>query len=117
MREIIKIKKSQTADTRSCDYANVTKDQLRQSTIQHIADVNAALAFFGRMIVDSANAHDTDKLTDLDSFHADFLTGFEKHEWWDRHRRLNRHHLTAADGIPFHISPLFVVLYNLYMRF
>lgn len=28
------------------------------------------------------------------------LTGFEKHDWWDRHKKLNRHHLLEAEGIP-----------------
>ncbi len=43
--------------------------------------------------------HDTDKITDIDGFHADFVTGFKEHGWWDRHRQLNRHHLTEPDGV------------------
>lgn len=97
---MITIQKSQTADTRTCDYANVTKETLLASSEQHIGDVRHALEFFVGRIRDAKAAHDTDKLTDIDGFHADFLTGFERHEWWDRHRRLNRHHLTEADGVP-----------------
>ena len=52
------------------------------------------------MLGAAAGAHDRDKLTDIDGFHADFATGFRETEWWDRHRKLNRHHLTEPDGVP-----------------
>jgi hypothetical protein len=50
--------------------------------------------------------HDVDKLTDLDSFHADFITGFDaEHQgWWERHRSLNRHHLMQDDGVPADVN-------------
>lgn len=101
---MIRIKPSPTADTRSCDYKNVSKDQLRCSSAQHIGDVREALEFFVDQIRIATNAHDTDKLHDIDGFHADFLTGFDEHGWWDRHRRLNRHHLTMDDGIPADVN-------------
>jgi hypothetical protein len=44
--------------------------------------------------------HDADKLTDIDSFHEDFVTGFKQTSWWNRHRKLNRHHLLESDGVP-----------------
>jgi len=97
---MITIRPSPTADTRTCDFANTPKDVLLASSVQHIADVGAALAFFGSMLTATAVRHDTDKLTDIDGFHADFLTGFTQTGWWDRHRKLNRHHLLKADGIP-----------------
>lgn len=97
---MIQISKSKTADTRSCDFANVSKDTLLLSSLQHIEDVRQAIGFFRDRLREAAAAHDIDKLIDIDSFHADFVTGFERHEWWDRHRKLNRHHLTQDDGIP-----------------
>jgi hypothetical protein len=97
---MIVIQKSETADTRTCDYSKVTREQLLESSKQHIHDVQQAHQFFSRKIAESLLAHDTDKLTDIDGFHADFLTGFKRTEWWDRHRKLNRHHLTHPDGIP-----------------
>lgn len=97
---MIEIKKSPTADTRTCDYANVDKATLAASSVQHIADVGKAMGFFAAKVLSQAVAHDTDKLTDIDGFHADFLTGFKETGWWDRHRKLNRHHLTQADGVP-----------------
>jgi hypothetical protein len=95
----IQIQKSETADTRSCDFANVSKDTLLASSRQHIGDVGQALAFFQSLITTAAVRHDYDKLTDIDGFHADFVTGFKQTGWWDRHRQLNRHHLLQPDGV------------------
>ena len=100
----IRIRKSATADTRSCDYANVSRQTLLESSVQHIGDVRRALSFFGAMLDEAATNHDTDKITDIDGFHRDFVTGFEQTIWWDAHRRLNRHHLLAADGVPADVN-------------
>ena len=97
---MIEIGKSETADTRTCDYANVTKETLLASSQQHIFDVRRALDFFMAKVCEAGQNHDPDKLTDIDGFHADFVTGFKQTGWWDRHRKLNRHHLTQADGVP-----------------
>lgn len=96
---MIRIKPSPTADTRTCDYANVSKYTLLQSSRGHINDVQRALAFFGVKLEDAAEAHDTDKITDIDGFHRDFVTGFKQTTWWDAHRQLNRHHLNEPDGV------------------
>jgi hypothetical protein len=96
----IKIRKSPTADTRTCDYANTDKRTLLNSSAQHIADVRRGLAFFGAMLDEASTRHDEDKITDIDGFHADFVTGFTQTGWWDRHRKLNRHHLLQDDGVP-----------------
>ena len=96
---MIRIGKSATADTRTCDYAKVTHGLLLNSSVQHINDVRRGLAFFGGMLAEAATNHDTDKITDIDGFHADFVTGFAQTGWWDRHRQLNRHHLLQADGV------------------
>jgi hypothetical protein len=101
---VIKIKQSQTADTRTCDFKTVTRETLGASSVQHIQDVRLALEFFAQLLHRAAAVHDTDKLTDLDSFHADFVTGFEQSGWWERHRTLNRHHLTNDDGIPADVN-------------
>lgn len=97
---VITIQKSETADTRTCDFANVSKDTLLASSKRHIGDVGQALTFFRDELYKADIRHDTDKLTDIDGFHADFVTGFKQTGWWDRHRKLNRHHLTQSDGIP-----------------
>ena len=101
---MIEITQSKTADTRTCDVTKVTRDQLLASSVQHIGDVGKALAFFGSLITLQAVRHDTDKMTDIDGFYADFITQFEQQGWWTRHRALNRHHLLQADGIPADVN-------------
>ena len=96
----ITIHKSPTADTRTCDFANTSKETLLASSVQHIQDVGAAMGFFGILLCEQAEQHDFDKLSDIDGFHRDFLTGFQQTEWWDNHRKVNRHHLMQADGVP-----------------
>jgi hypothetical protein len=96
---MIEIKQSQTADTRTCDFASVSKETLRQSSIQHIADVRKGIDFFRDMLDTAANQHDADKLTDLDGFHRDFVGGFKSTLWWDNHRKVTRHHLLQEDGV------------------
>lgn len=98
--DVIKIKPSPTADTRSCDWSTVSKDQLCTSSIQHRKDVRAGFDFFITLMRRQGELHDHDKLSDIDGFHADFQTGFERHEWWDKHRKINRHHLLQEDGVP-----------------
>ncbi len=97
---MIEIRRSATADTRTCDFKKVSKGQLLESSHQHIVDVQRALEFFRHELLKTSKAHDLDKLSDIDGFHADFITGFEQTGWWERHRKLNRHHLGHEDGIP-----------------
>jgi hypothetical protein len=58
------------------------------------------LEFFSQRIDGAILAHDADKVSDIDGFHADYLTGLEETEWRQRHRTLNRHHLLDAGGVP-----------------
>ncbi len=44
--KLIEIKKSPTADTRTCDVTKVERQQLLDSSRQHIADVAKAMPFF-----------------------------------------------------------------------
>jgi len=97
---MIVINKSKTADTRTCDFANTTKETLLASSRQHIDDVQRALHFMSERLMCAAVAHDLDKITDIDGFHRDFVTGFAQTSWWDNHRKVNRHHLLQADGVP-----------------
>jgi hypothetical protein len=97
---MIEIAKSETADTRTCDFANVSKAQLLRSSQTHISDVCKALAMFSDMLQGAGSRHDGDKLSELDHFHADFITGFKETGWWDNHRKVTRHHLVASDGVP-----------------
>jgi hypothetical protein len=101
---MIEIKKSGTADTRTCDFANTSKETLLASSVQHIGDVVKAMAFFCATITEQAGWHDNDKLTTIDWFHKDFLTGFKESGWWDNHRKITRHHISKEDGIPADVN-------------
>lgn len=101
---MIHVHKSPTADTRTCDFKAVSKETLRESSLEHISDVQLALSFFYELLEQAGEAHDEDKISDIDGFHADFVTGFTEHSWWDRHRKLNRHHINYDDGIPDDIN-------------
>jgi hypothetical protein len=106
---MINIKKSATADTRTCDFANTSKEVLLNSSRQHIGDVVRAMAFFSGKLIEAAGEHDYDKLTGIDWFHDDFITGFKQTGWWDNHRKIHRHHLIQEDGIPDDVNLLDVL--------
>lgn len=101
---MIEISKSPTADTRTCDVTKVERQQLLDSSRQHIADVAKAMAFFSSKLFAAAAEHDYDKLTDIDWFYEDFKTGFAQTGWWDNHRKIHRHHLWQADGVPADVN-------------
>ena len=100
----IKIKKSPTADTRTCDWSKVTKEELLKSSEQHIDDVKNGLDYFGQMLFNTALEHDCDKIIDIDHFHSDFKTGFKKTGWWNNHINVNRHHIDKPDGVPGNVN-------------
>lgn len=108
---MIEIKKSETADTRTCDFANTSKETLLSSSELHIKDVVQALAFFVDRLVIAAGGHDYDKLSLIDWFHRDFVTGFKQTGWWDNHRKIHRHHLDKSDGVPEDVNLLDVLEY------
>jgi len=106
---MIEIEKSKTADTRTCGFANTSKDTLLKSSYQHIEDVRQGMYFFSRLLAEASKEHDFDKISDIDGFHRDFLTGFKEHSWWDNHRKVNRHHLLEADGVPDDVNLVDVI--------
>jgi hypothetical protein len=107
--EMIEIEKSQTADTRSCDFTKVTKETLLASSRQHIADVEKSMMWFALLLSRAARKHDYDKLTGIDHFYSDFQTGFKEQGWLDHHRQINRHHLDKPEGIPDDVNLLDVL--------
>lgn len=107
----IAIRRSPTADTRTCDYADVTKDQLFESSLSHKADVTLGMYFLSEMMAISSKKHDHDKVSPdgLDAFHADFITGFKQTGWYDNHLKVNRHHLQNIGGIPADVNLIDVI--------
>jgi hypothetical protein len=97
---MIEINKSATADTRSCDWSKVSRETLLESSKQHIGDIALGLKYFKNLIDNAIEKHDFDKITEVDWFHSDFKTGFKETGWWTNHRKVNRHHLLQADGVP-----------------
>lgn len=103
-KKMIKIQQSKTADTRSCDFSKVSKEQLHDSSVQHIEDIAKGIEYFKELLTNAGKRHDSDKLTDIEGFHSDFITGFKETGWWDRHRTINRHHLLEDDGVPNNVN-------------
>jgi hypothetical protein len=89
---MIKIKKSNCADTRTCDWSKVTKEELLEQSKMHISDINKGMRFFRDMVIESAMNHDLTKISHIDDFHADFATGFKSTKWWEMHQEAERHH-------------------------
>lgn len=96
---MIEIKKSTCADTRSCDWSKVTKEQLLQQSLQHIGDVKEAICFFIDKLYEARGDHDHTKITHIDDFHKDFSCGFKTQDWYAMHKATERHHLETPDGI------------------
>jgi hypothetical protein len=97
---MLEIKPSPTADTRTCDYTKVTEETLLALSKMHINDIQLGLLFWSSKLAEAAERHDHDKISDISGFHQDFITGFKQTKWWDNHRKVNRHHISMADGIP-----------------
>jgi hypothetical protein len=98
MKKIL-IKKSETADTRSCDCTKVTKEQLLASSKSHISDVQQGMKLIADIIIQQGKDHDFDKLSDINKFYNDFKTNFQSTEWYENHKLINRHHLSPDNGV------------------
>lgn len=96
---MIKIRKSPTADTRTCDASKVGKQELINATIMHMKDVKNVLWEIIGMLGDRANKHDHTKLSRINDFHRDFINGFKTTEWWQHHKETERHHLSFPGAL------------------
>lgn len=105
----IEITKSVTADSRTCDFSKVSKDELQLSSATHIDDVRKGLRYFSNRLLDAGEKHDFDKLTDIDGFYDNFITNFEKDDWYKRHVKVNRHHFNSEGGMPKDINLVDVI--------
>lgn len=106
---MITIGKSPTADSRTCDYTKVTKEQLLASSIQHIDDIRQGFEFFIEMMKAQAERHDKSKITHIDDFHRNFLTGFKETDWWELHQDVERHHFANPKYIPEDINLIDII--------
>lgn len=108
---MIRARWSPTADTRTCDFENASRQQLLDASQLHIEDVGNALGFFASMLCSAASKHDFDKLSAINWFLEDFKTGFTSTGWWDNHRKIHRHHLQHDDGVPSDVNLVDVLEY------
>lgn len=88
----IEIRKSTCADTRTCDWSKVAKEQLLQQSKQHICDVSKGLIFLINILRNASENHDFTKTEEIDWFHSNFRTGFKDTSWWEMHQKKERHH-------------------------
>ena len=105
----IQIKQSKTADSRTCDWSKVTKEQLLESSIQHIGDIGKGFDFFLQLMERQKHIHDLTKINDIDGFFEDFKTGFKRQVWWEDHQRKERHHFNNPDFIQDDINLIDVI--------
>jgi len=98
MEKII-IKKSSTADTRTCDVSKVSKEILLMSSEQHIGDVVKGMNFFICLMEIARRDHDFTKITHIDEFYKDFRNKFITQDWYDMHKRVERHHISVSEGV------------------
>lgn len=96
---MIRIEKSSTADTRTCDWSKVSKEDLLAASKQHIRDVREGLAFFAESLMQAAHNHDRTKISHINEFHEDFKTGFKRDGWWKMHQKEERHHFNNPEFI------------------
>lgn len=89
---MIYIKKSPTADSRTCDFSKVTKEQLLESTILHLSDIKKGFDFFIFLMMRQSSNHDLTKISHIDDFYRNFKTGFKEIDWWELHQEKERHH-------------------------
>lgn len=96
--EII-IKKSKNADTRTCDWTKVSKEELLKNSKQHISDVKKGINYLSFLLKEAGRIHDFTKLSMIDGFYSDFQTGFKKTNWWKMHQKVERHHFNTKKYI------------------
>ena len=95
---MLTIKKSPTADSRTTTH-KPTRNELWDSSLQHIKDVRLAIDWFIERLEEVGRNHDWTKLEQIDDFYADFCTSledksfdFKKAKWFQSHLQ-ERHHL------------------------
>lgn len=100
----IKFKKSPTADTRTCDVSKVSSEQLLESSRSHIDDVQSVMRVFADMCCEAGTLHDITKITQHAWFYRDFKTGFKVQEWYEMHKRAERHHIGVGGVVPTDVN-------------
>lgn len=91
------------------DKSKVTKQELLSKTKMNNDNVRKALGYFINEIKDTANKYDADKITDIDGYYK-YYKG-EDNIWHNSHRKINRHHLDMANGVPDDVDLIDIIGY------
>lgn len=96
---MIRIKKSNNADTRTANH-KVSKDELLIQSRIHINDVVRVMGWMVKELINQSYEHDWTKITYIDEFYHDFKQSqdgfqgdFKQQHWFKNLHLLERHHL------------------------
>ena len=93
----IEIKKSPSADSRTAQ-GDISKEELLNSTLMHIGDVQKILSFLANKLIEAGTVHDHTKVSGIDDFYNDFKNvppgdKFKAGKWYTEQHLTERHHL------------------------
>ena len=93
----IQIKKSPSADSRTAK-GDISKEELLDSSLMHIGDVQKALSFLANKLIEAGAVHDHTKVSGIDDFYNDFKNAppgdkFKAGKWFKEQHLTERHHL------------------------
>ena len=107
--EKIKIKRSQRADSRTCNVNEVSKEELLMQTKMHIKDVLDGIAALVQHFADQVITHDHTKIEHIDDFYRNFQSKFQERDWWELHQREERHHIKNPEFLQDDVNLLDVI--------
>jgi len=99
------IPQTSNCDTRTATH-KVTKEELFNSSQQHIKDVNQLINLFSKLLIDLKDDHDWTKISKINEFYDDYNTVQENPEieftelkWAKYHYNMERHHLNSKKPV------------------
>jgi len=90
---------------------SVDKPQLLLSSGTHIREVRELLDKVVTQVKLAGIRHDKDKISEIDVFHRDLLSNFERGDWFPAHSKRSRHHFSRPDYIPEDVNLIDVLEY------
>ena len=97
VKSSIQIKKSPSADSRTAQ-GDISKEELINSTLMHIGDVQKVLSFLANKLIEAGTVHDHTKISGIDDFYDDYKNAppgdkFKAGKWFTEQHLTERHHL------------------------
>jgi DNA-directed RNA polymerase subunit L len=104
---MIHLAKVPNADSRTAK-DGLTREELGEATIQHIAQVNDALEFFRDMLQKAGENHDHTKMNNLNEFYEALKSDdIYKTGWYQNHIMEERHHLKTR--VPYKVNLIDII--------